>query len=1032
MKLTSIAIKRPVATIVLIASALLLGYFGYSHMKINFLPDITYPMVKVYVFWRGATPEEINDNVADPIERVLSTVDNLDYLSSSSIEGTYTLLVNFKYGADIDVAYQDVVAKMGGATRALPPDVDPPIMFKADPTALPITQLIIQSESRDMSKLRTWVENVLQDKFLAVNGVAGTEIVGGLKREIRIYPDPERLAAHGLALNQVIKRLQEENIERLAGRVTEGINEFIVRTTAEFQTIEDIRNVVVIYDKGSIIKLKDLAAVEDSHEDQRIITRFNGKPAIKLNILKQADANTVEVADATEKLIRELKNTVPPDIHFDAVENQATYIKGSISDVRISVIFAMLLVILTIFVFLGRWRQVIVMLIALLVTFLLNFFIMKFANFSFNIFSLGGLVVAMGLILDNSIVVIENISRIHTEKKTSGEDFSKEDKDHLASDATSEVSFAVLASTITFLVLFVPFLLVPSLTSLLFKEFILTIASIVVISLLVALTVTPMVTHYFVILPEKGLKKVTLSDQIVMKFISQYRKLLSILLRFRWPIVAVFVVLLGIGLIFYRSIGSEFLPKVDDGKAVIKVILPTGTSVARTDSLLADLESVVKDDPYVDKYFVLSGGKVWGSVTYEVANEGEIDIELVPKSKRPFSTKEYVSRIRPQVMKYIASGSQIIVKQAEMKGIRKTGESDIDIKVRGFDLNRMNEIAYQVVGRMKNINGLTNIRVGTQITKPEYQIQVDRIRLADLGISAQSISNSVKNLIDGAVASEFRDQGKYYNIRVMSPEQKMKSKQDIEDLSVDVSGSEEIPLRAIAQVLPRFGPVEIDREDQIKQILVSSDVTSDASVGKTATDVKKALADFPLPEGYSFEFGGQAYLMKESQQSMLQVIIFAIFFAYVALAIQFNSFRQPLLILLGVPFAFIGVILALWITGFPTGATVLIGIIVMSGVIISQGVVLISFINEYRDKGLSTRDAIIEAAPLRLRPILMVELAAILGLVPLAINWGEGGDMLQPMAIAVIGGLFFSLFVVLLLLPNLYYIFERRSDSNRK
>jgi hydrophobe/amphiphile efflux-1 (HAE1) family protein len=1022
MKLTDTAIKRPVATLVLMATALLLGFFGYSRMPTDFLPDITYPMIKVYVYWRGATPEEINDNIADPIERVMSTVDNLDYLESSSIEGLYTLLVNFEYGTDVDVAYQDVVAKMGLATRRLPPDVDPPVMMKADPSQLPVVQLIVTSDGRDLTRLTTWVETVLQDQFLAVKGVAGTEIAGGLRREIRVHLNAERLAAYDLSLNQIIKRLQEENVERLAGRITEGSREFIVRTTAEFQNLDDIRNVIVASNGKAMLRLKELAAVEDGHEDQRVVTRFNSKSAIKVNILKQADANTVEVAEAVSALIAKLADTAPPDIQFNTVENQGDYIKGAIAGVRDSAIVAVLLVILVIYLFLGHWRQALVMLIALPVTILFNFFLMKLGGFSINIFSLGGLVVAMGVVLDNSIVVIENITRQQAESRTVG----KTSEFPLAVTATAEVALAVLASTFTFLALFLPFLLIPGLTSLLFKELILTIAGIVIISLLVALTVTPMLTHYFVITREKAQKKPGVFDRLILRINAFYQTILERLLRFRWLVVGAFVLLLAGSVYFFRFIGSEFLPKMDDGRVMIKTILPSGTSVARTDSLLAQLESVVKDDPFVEKYFTLSGGKVWGLVTYEISNEGQIDIELVPKSKRPFSTEEYVEKIRPQVMKFMQPGARLVVAPAKMKGIRSVGESDVEIKVRGLDLTELNEMAQQVAGRMQNLPGLTNVRIGTQITKPEYQVQVNRLRLADLGLSTQSVSASVKTLIDGAVASEFRDAGELYDIRVMVPERRLNSRQDVENLYIDATNGLKIPLRTVAQVVPRLGPVEIVRENQIKQIVVSSDVTRGASVGDMAAAVQIALADFPLPEGSSFEFGGQVYLMQESQQTMLQVILFALFFAYVILAIQFNSFKQPLLILLGVPFAFVGVTAALLITGFPAGATVLIGVIIMTGGIATQGVVLVSFINEYRQKGLPLRDAILEAAPLRVRPILMTQATTILGLLPLAINWGDGGDMLQPMAVAVIGGLFFSLLVTLLLLPSLYFIFERR------
>jgi len=643
MKLTSAAIKRPVATLAMMLLAAVLGIIGYLRLPVDFLPEVTYPMVRVHIYWAGATPGEINDNIADPVEQVLATVDDLDYLESSSIEGQYTLRVNFEYGTDINIAYQDVVAKMGLATRRLPADVDPPVMFKADPSQLPITQLIVMSEARDLIDLRTWVENILQDQFLAIPGVAGTEVLGGLRREVRVYLNPDRVTAYNLSLEQVINRLRDENIERLAGRVTEGSREFILRTTAEFRDLDEIRNLVISPAGQARVRLRDLARVEDTHEVQRVITRFNSGPAIKLNILKQADANTVEVADDVARLIEHLRETAPSDIYFDMVENQADYIKDSIAGVTNAAIGAIILVVLVIFIFLGHWRQVVVMLIALPLTILLNFFLMQVSGFSLNIFSLGGLVVAMGVVLDNSIVVIENITRRTHDERDKGVNGNSGSLDDVTTSATSQVAMAVVAATMTFLALFLPFLLVSGLTTLLFRELILTIAGIVIISLLVSLTVTPTLAHYLLVKPGKGKQKDNLFDRFILFFNRIYGYLLSGLLRFRWLVLIIFLALMTGTLYFAGRLGSEFLPSVDDGRIMIKTIQPTGVSLAKTDSLLARIESVVRDDPYVDKYFTLSGGRVWGLITYEVADEGQIDIELVPRSERPFNTREYVA-----------------------------------------------------------------------------------------------------------------------------------------------------------------------------------------------------------------------------------------------------------------------------------------------------------------------------------------------------------------------------------------------------
>ncbi len=412
MKLTRHAVRRKIATSVIVCALVVLGLYGVSQLPVNFLPDITYPMVRVHIWWRGATPEEIDKSLAEPIERQMATVDGLDYLESSSIEGMYTLVANFRYGVDVNTAYQDAQAAMARVARLLPKEIDAPVIIKADPSQLPIVQLTVSSDQWDLVKLRTWTDDWLQDKILAVPGVAGTEIVGGLKREIRVNLDADALEKYGLPLATVLKRLRDENLEQFAGRVTVGPREVIARTTEEYRSLEQIRSIVLVQKGTARVTLRDVAQVEDANEEVRVITRLNGKPCIKLNVLKQADANTVEVAAAVSRKIRDLTPSLPSDIRLGMVENQADYVGAALAGVRNTALEAAGLVILTVYLFLGSWRQVLVMVLALPITLLLNFGLMRLAGFSLNIFSLGGLVVAMGVILDNSIVVLENITRL--------------------------------------------------------------------------------------------------------------------------------------------------------------------------------------------------------------------------------------------------------------------------------------------------------------------------------------------------------------------------------------------------------------------------------------------------------------------------------------------------------------------------------------------------------------------------------------------------------------------------------------------
>ncbi len=396
MKVTASAVKRRIATSVIVIALTVIGVYGLLNLPVNFLPDMTYPMIKVHVWWRGATPVEIETNLADPIERQMATVDGLDYLESSSIEGMYTLMVNFKYGVNIDVAYQDALAAMARVARQLPKDIEPPIVIKSDPSQLPVVQLTVRSDQWDLVQLRTWSDNWLQDQLLAIPGVAGTEVVGGLKREIRVHLDPLAMEKYALSLPAVIKRLQEENLEQFGGRVTAGPREIIARTMGEFHSLAEIRSIVLARKDEAKITLADIAEVKDAHEEARVITRLDGQPAVKLSVLKQADANTVEVAQAVNKKIGELQSALPGGITLGMVENQADYILPALKGVRNAAFEAAILVFIVIYLFLGSWRQVVVMLLALPITLLLNFSLMKLAGFSLNIFSLGGLVIAIG------------------------------------------------------------------------------------------------------------------------------------------------------------------------------------------------------------------------------------------------------------------------------------------------------------------------------------------------------------------------------------------------------------------------------------------------------------------------------------------------------------------------------------------------------------------------------------------------------------------------------------------------------------
>jgi hydrophobe/amphiphile efflux-1 (HAE1) family protein len=1025
MKLTDISLKCRVAVTVLAVAAAVGGFFSLTRLDVDYLPEITYPMVKIHIYWSGATPEEMETNIAEPVERAMATVDNLDYLDGSCIEGMYTLLVNFQYGIDVDTAYQDVLAVMGRVNRQLPDDMDPPVIIKADPSQLPVMEVTISSDQRSLVWLREWADNWLVDRLSAVPGTAGAEVTGGLEREIRVHLDPVRLTAFGLSPEQVTAALRDENRQIFAGRVTVENREIIARIMGEFESLDEIRNTAIARGaNGNLVYVRDVARVEDSHEELRVNTRFNGRPCVKVNVLKQAEANTVQVAQAVEEQLHKLRDQMPPDIEFGVFENQGDYVKGAILSVRDSAILAAILVILVTYLFLGHWRQVAVMALALPVTLLANFMLMKLSGFSLNLFSLGGLVVALGVILDNSIIVLENITRLKHEEELAGRTHSPQ----TLVRAVAEVGPAMIASTVTFLAIFLPFLFIPGLASLLFKELVLVIAGVVLLSLLVAITLTPFLSDLLLQRTRGGAKSGRLAvwfDRGVDRATAAYGSGLARVLRFRWIALALFACIGGSALWMRGNIGSEFLPKVDDGRVMVKLKMPAGTAVGETGRILANVEEQLAGLPEIDRIFTMAGGRVWGLATYEIAEEGEVDIQLKPKARRNISTEAFVEKIKPLVKKAMAPGAKMPVMQMAIKGIRKIGTQDVELKVQGDDTAAIYDFARQAAAALNQTPGLSGVNISMDMTKPEYRIYIDRARAAALGIPVSKIASVLRGLVGGSVATEYREGSEYYDIRVMVPEPQIRNKEDLENLILDSRHGSPLFVRDVAEVRRAVGPVEISRENQIKQVLVRADAAG-ISAGEATRRAMEAIGKLSPPSGVQTVPGGQAQMMEENRRTMGLIFGFALFFAFVALAIQFESFRLPLIILLSVPFCLAGIVYALLLTGLPVGATVAIGVFVIIAAAVNDGVLLLTYAEDLRIKEKQAPfNAVLTAAKIRLRPRVMTTLSTIAGLVPLALNLGEGGDLLKPMAVAGIGGLVMEIAVALFLMPVLYLLFTK-------
>ncbi|MFT7004819.1 MAG: HAE1 family hydrophobic/amphiphilic exporter-1 [Sulfurimonas sp.] len=1018
MNITQFAITKKFSTFAIALALIVFGLYGLLKLPVNFLPEMVYPKVKLYIYWPGATPDEIEMSIADPIERQMMSVNGLDYLDSSSIEGMYVLIIYFGYGEDVNIAYQDATEALARVVKKLPKDIQTPVIFKADPSQIPILEMTIRSELMNMVQLRTWTEEWLQDRILAVKGVAGTEIVGGLIREIRVHIKPEALEKYQLSLVDIAKKLNDENIEQFGGRVTVGSQEIIARTMASYDSVKEIGEVVV-YRKGTqLVKIKDIADVIDTHREARMHTRVNQLPAIKMSVLKQSDDNTAKTAKAVEDKIKMLKKSLPDGIELGIVNNQGVYVTDALDGVTKSALEAIVLVIIVAWLFLGSWRQAVVIVTALVSILTMNFALMQWGDFSLNIFSMGGLVIAIGVLVDNSILVIEAISKRH-------EDEPQKSIHEVTLEATDEIRSAVIAATFAFLALFVPFLMVPGLISLLFRELILVIAGIVIISMLTAITITPLVTT-LLLKNSSSNKKKSLFERFFAFVTNKYTKLLSYVLKIRYLVFIAFVLFLGFGVYLSGLLGAEFLPKIDDGRVVVRIKLPTGSSVSQTNEVLKKIEQKVSNNPLIETTFAIAGGKPVSTVTYEVANSGQVNIQLVAKDKRDITTKQFIKKMRKTVSSIDAPGVKIKVFQEKVKGIKKLGNSDIELKIKGSNLEEIFGFANTLSKSMKKLDELTNVQVAMDMTKPEYQVNIDRVRASELGISVADVSKTLRAMLIGLVSTKLIEGDYSYDIRLMMDEKLIKSKVDLENLFIPTKNGSFVRLKEIAQIKLTTGPVEIVRENQVKMVVVSCDVNK-VTTKEALAKLKLEIEKMNIPSGCHVEYGGEAQMIGDMVDDIILIMSFALFFSYIVLTVQFNNMHFPMLILGSMPFALVGSVGLLYLTNTPLGATVIIGILVVLAAVVNAGVLLFTYAKNLQERdSLSATNAIIKAASLRLRPIVMVSTAILLGLVPLALALEAGSDMLQPMAIAAIGGLFVEVFVALFFMPCLYVLFSRK------
>lgn len=1015
------AIGHPVAVIMLALSTVVTGGFAADRLSIDLLPEITYPEVRVRILDPGVPARVMEDRITRFLEEQLAITEDAVHIQSRTSEGGVSVDLAFEYGKDIDVALRDASNRLDRAQRFLPTTIDPPIIFKLDPHQIPVAEYVVGSPLRDPVVLRDWVDDELAPWFITLPGVASVEAGGGLEREIQVLPDPGRLAALGLTPQDLANAIQRANRDEAGGRLTMARQEFTGRTEGRLTDAQAFRNLAIPIPNGDTLPLSELAEVRDTHADERIRARLDGVPGIQFSIQKQPEANTVSVVNRVDGRLAWLheQNLIPADTVIQKVSDQADYVRASLTNAQLAALSGALLAMLVVYLFLGDLRRTLIIGTAIPLALTVTVVLMAMSGLSLNLMTLGGLALGVGMLVDSTIVMMENIQR-HQRRGESAVEAGPR--------AAGEVNSAIVAATATNLAAVVPFLFVGGLIGLLFRELIVTISAAILASMVVALTLVPALAAR-VANTEGGLLRRGI-DRIIGALANTYSRLLHGLLRRWWLILGIILLFVGGLAAALHHLAAErqiFLPSMDDGRVNVTIVADPGIALDEMDRAAARIEALMAETPQVDNIYSIVGGRVFGRTTRETPNNTSMTVTLVPHAQRDISAEEWVERMDGKLAEQGLAGIDVRMQTGGVRGIRMgRGEDDISLLLQGPDLEILSRLGDEMVAELRGVEQIRNVRHSAEELRQELGLRVDRDRAATLGLSVEEVADTLRLALDGRIISDFIEGDRTYDVRMRLPRDAATSPGALRQLLVFGGRGGPHALGDLAEIEVVPTPAEILRDNQRRAIEVTATLAPGAAVDRAQQAVQARLDHIPLPTGYSLYEAGIAEALQEGQQTAAIILALALFLVIVVMAIQYESIRNPFIILLGVPFAITGVSLGLYLTGLPLSMPVWLGVIMLAGIVVNNAIVFVEFIEIQRDSGRLRLDAIVEAARLRLRPILMTTLTTAMGLLPLALALGQGAEMLQPLAVTIISGLSFSLLVSLFLIPTIYSLIGRR------
>ncbi|KUG02345.1 rnd multidrug efflux transporter [hydrocarbon metagenome] len=1037
MKIVNFATRRPVSVIVIVTVILILGFFSFSRTSVDLLPEMNFPMAAVITSYSGAGPEEVESQITKTMEGSLNSLSGITEIQSTSSEGSSVVLIMFDWGTNMDSAMLDIRENISFIESFLPTGAGKPMVVKMDPNMMPIMQIGV-SGGENLEQLQDIAEDVIEPRLSRIPEIASVYITGGNVRQVSVEVDPVKLENYKLSLAQVVSVLQAENFNMSGGQYEQGQRKYYVRNLQQFETTADIEDVRILTSTGQALRLADIAVIKDGYEETTQYTRVNGEPAVGIHCMKQTGANTVSASKQVLAELDKIEQELNMGLEINVVMDQAEYIKQSIQNTEKMILEGALLAILVIFLFLRNWRSTFIIFISIPVSIITTFILMYFSNASVNLITMGGLALGVGRIVDDSIVVFENIYRHRQLGET---------RMLAAQKGASEVGGAVIAATLTIIAVFAPIAYVQGLTAILFRPLAIVICCSIVASLFVSLTIIPLLASRM--LTDETMEKLNKLNigegrKVTDRFSrwldglsDRYSKLLQASLKRRRRVMVIVTLMMVASLALIPLVGAEFMPAMDTGEISINIEMDKGSTISSTEEVSAQVEERLRSIPEMDLIFASIGSSsvmLMGSGSH--TDVATMYVKLCPRNERSKDVNEMTDDIR-KMMSDIP-GAKIEVSVMDSSGGMMSGSSSaITIQVTGDDLQVLKDLSTEIAEVVRNVPGTREVVSSLTDGTPELQIHIDRDRAAAYGLTPMQVSSTINSAMQGTVATQYRVEGEEVDVKVLYASDQVQDIDYLKNLSIYNSMGMSVKLSQIASFTVEQGPISISRLDQVRIANISGSLLN-RDLKSVMDDIKTGVDKIQLPAGYEVEYAGQNQQMMDTFGDLALALLLAIILVYAVMAVQYESFFSPFVIMFSVPTAIIGIIIALLLTGRALSVPAFIGMIMLVGVAVSNAIVFVDYLKQQIDKGMDRDEAIVETGRVRLRPILMTAFSTILAMVPLALGMGEGGEYQAPLATVVIGGLLISTLITLVLVPVVYSILDdigrrrRQKKADRK